>query len=352
MIDISINKVKKSRIDSIDFDDLKFGVEFSDHMFLAEYIDGKWQNAKVMPFQDLSFSPASCIFHYGQAVFEGMKAYRTAKGEVLLFRPDKNQQRLNQSAQRMCMEEVPESLFMDGLRKLIQTDKDWVPEGEGKSLYIRPFIIADQNFLGVKASNNYKFIIITSPVANYYNGAIKVKVETEYVRAASGGVGAAKTAGNYAASLYPAKKAKEEGFDQLIWTDAKEHKYIEESGTMNLMLRIGDKLVTPTTDCGSILEGITRDSIIQLAKKWGYEIEERKVSVEEIIVALKAGKLREAFGMGTAATITPISSIYHDGKSYELSDFRDWEFANKTKAELEGIKSGLIEDTFGWTEII
>lgn len=347
-INISIEKIAESRIDSVDFENLKFGNEFSDHMFIADYFGGKWQNPRIMPLQELKFSPASSIFHYGQAVFEGLKAYKREDDSIAVFRPIENQIRLNKSAHRLCMQEVPEELFMEGLKQLIDIDRAWVPKGEDKSLYVRPFIIADQVFLGVRPADNYKFIIITSPVANYYSGAIKVKVETEFVRASKGGIGAAKAAGNYAASLYPAQKAKEAGYDQLIWTDSQEHKYIEESGTMNLMLRIGDRIITPSIDTGSILAGITRDSILKIAKDWGYQVEERRVSVKEIIDALKEGTLAEAFGAGTAATVTPISSIHFEGTDYSLSDHTNWEFVNRVRKELKVIKNGEKEDKFGW----
>lgn len=348
--DITIEKIKQSRLNDIDFNALQFGRDFSDHMLLAEYADGAWNSVKILPFQDLAFSPAACVFHYGQAIFEGLKAHRTADGEILLFRPDKNFSRLNMSARRLCMAEVPEEIFIEGIKKLIEVDRNWVPEGDGKSLYVRPFLIADDDFLGVKPSGKYKFMVITSPTANYYTGAVKVKVEREYSRACQGGIGAAKAAANYAASLYPAQQAQKEGYHQLIWTDSKEHKFIEESGTMNLMLRIGKKLITPSLETKTILPGITRESIIDLAKAWGYEIEERRVEVAEVVQALKEEKLTEAFGMGTAATIAPIELIAVDGVDYKLSDFNNWEFANKVKNHLEGIKRGKVEDNYGWIQ--
>lgn len=346
---IQVERINQSRLADINFNELQFGRDFSDHMFLAEYENGEWTSAKIMPFGNLNYSPAACVFHYGQAIFEGLKAHRSANGEILFFRPIENWKRLNQSARRMCMAEVPEELFMEGLKQLVDLDRDWVPEGDGKSLYIRPFLIANDAFLGVKPSNKYQFIIITSPTSNYYSGAVKVKVEREYTRACEGGIGVAKAAANYAASLYPAKLAQEKGYHQLIWTDAKEHKYIEESGTMNIMFRIGDRLITPSLDKDTILPGITRKSVIALAEKWSYTLEERRVSVEEIEHAIKEGSLKEAFGLGTAATIAPISSIGIDGIDYPLGDFQDWEFANRAKKELEGLKRGSIEDTFGWT---
>lgn len=343
-----IEKIQNSRLPSVDFKNLRFGKEFSDHMFIAEYENGEWGTAKIIPFQQLSFSPAACVFHYGQAIFEGLKAHKTKDGRILLFRPEQNFARLNRSAERMCMAEVPESFFLDGIKELVRLDKDWIPEGEGQSLYIRPFLIADDEFLGVKPSDRYKFMVITSPTSNYYTGAVSVKIESDYSRAAMGGIGAAKAAANYAASLYPAQIAKKQGYDQLIWTDAKEHKYIEESGTMNLMLVINNTLITPALS-GTILPGITRDSIIHLAKHWGMLVEERSIEVSEFIEGLKSGSIDEVFGVGTAATIAPIKNVGFGGTDYALSDFKDWKFANKAKDYLEGLKRGDITDDFGWT---
>jgi branched-chain amino acid aminotransferase len=346
---ILIEKNQNSRLSEIDFDNLQFGRVFSDHMFLAEYENGEWTTAKIQPYGDLLFSPASCVFHYGQAIFEGLKAHPTESGEILLFRPEENLKRLNRSAERMCMPDVPMHIFMEGIKELIRIDRDWVPKGEGKALYIRPFLIADDAFLGVKPSAKYKFMVITSPTSNYYSGAVNVKVETEYSRACSGGIGAAKAAANYAASLYPATKAQESGYDQLVWTDSREHKYIEESGTMNIMFVIEGKLITPSIDSDTILPGITRDSIVKLASHWGMEVEERRISVAEILDAVKSNKLQEAFGVGTAATIAPFASIGIDGIDYALSDFNSWDFASRAKVFMENLKRGIQEDEFNWT---
>ena len=266
-----------------------------------------------------------------------------------MFRPHENWKRMNASAERMCMAPVPEAYFLEGIKQLVALDVSWIPQGEGKSLYIRPFLIADDEFLGVKPSAKYKFIIITSPTSNYYSGAVSVNIETNYSRAASGGIGAAKAAANYAASLLPAQNAQAKGYDQLIWTDSKEHKYIEESGTMNLMLLINNKLITPSLESNTILPGITRDSIITLAKKWGVVVEERKIEVAELIDALNNQTLQEAFGVGTAATIAPIKRIGFNGRDYLLSDFSTWSFSKKAKEYLENIKRGDIEDEFNWT---
>jgi len=348
-LSIKVEKVKQTRLNEVDFNALKFGREFSDHMLIAEYDNGVWSQPSIQPYGKLAFAPSSSVFHYGQAIFEGMKAYRSVDDEVLLFRPQENFKRLNRSAIRMSMAEVPEEIFMDGIKQLINLDIDWVPKAEGQALYVRPFLIADDEFIGVKASNRYKFMVITSPTAGYYSGAVSVKVEEHYARACEGGIGAAKAAANYAASLLPAQKAKAEGYDQLIWTDSKTHNFIEESGTMNIMFVIGDTLLTPSLETKTILPGITRDSLLNLARDWGMKVEERQVSVEEIIEAHQTGSLKEAFGAGTAATIAPISRIGYGGKDYQLSDYNSWEFANKAKSVLEGIKRGRIEDTFGWT---
>jgi branched-chain amino acid aminotransferase len=347
-LSIKVEKVTQSRLNEVDFNALKFGREFSDHMLVADYENGSWGQPSIQPYGKLAFAPSSSVFHYGQAIFEGMKAYRSADDRILLFRPDANFSRFNNSAVRMSMAEVPEHIFMDGIKQLVELDSKWVPKGDGQALYIRPFMIADDEFIGVKASNRYKFMIITSPTAGYYSGAVSVKVEEHYARACEGGIGAAKAAANYAASLLPAAKAQAEGYDQLIWTDSKTHQFIEESGTMNIMFVIGDTLLTPSLDTKTILPGITRDSILTLARDWGMKVEERQVSVKEIIEAHKSGELKEAFGAGTAATIAPISRIGYNNKDYALSDFTQWEFSNKAKATLEGIKRGKIEDKFGW----
>ena len=350
MTEDNIEKVitTKSRLDSVDFENLKFGREFSDHLFLADYFDGKWQSKKIIPYSEMSFSPGNSVFHYGQAIFEGLKAYKSNDGKVLLFRPEENFKRMNRSAERMCMPEVPREVFMEGLISLVDLDRDWVPEGLGKSLYIRPFMISDENFLGVRPAERYKFMIITSPTATYYEGAVKVKVETKYSRACKGGVGFAKAAANYAASLYPAQKARENGYDQLVWTDSSTHQYIEEAGTMNIMFVINNKIVTPSTDSDSILSGITRKSALELLRDWGMEIEERPVKLTEIIEAYNNGGLQEAFGLGTAASVAFISRIGFDGGDMDLSDYHGWEIGNRLRDTLNDIKSGKVKDEKNW----
>lgn len=346
-----IQPVSISRLSEIDFGNIPFGKVFSDHMFLMNYEDGKWQKGRILPFQNLSLNPASSVIHYGQSIFEGMKAFRTADGKVNLFRPDKNIERFNKSAVRMCMPEVDPEVFMEALDQLIRIDKDWVPASDEASLYIRPFMFATDEYIGVKPSQNYSFMIFTCPVGKYYAGEVKVKVEKKYVRSAQGGTGFAKAAGNYAGALYPARLAQEEGYDQLIWTDAKEHKYIEESGTMNIAFRSGNKILTPAVS-ETILNGITRESAMQLARDWGYEVEERRVSVEEILQLLKTGGLDEAFGLGTAATVAPIRVIGFEGTDYELSPYSEWELAPKLSKEMDNLKRGRTQDVHGWNRVI
>jgi len=349
---IEIQKIEKSKISELDFDNIQFGKQFSDHMFTAEYKDGEWKNLRIEPFQPITLSPSCAALHYGQAVFEGMKAYKGENGKVFLFRPEANAKRLNVSADRMCMQNVPEELFLDALKQLIELDADWVSSKEGCSLYIRPFIFAEEELLGVGPANEYKFMIFTSPAGAYYSAPIHVKIETEYSRACEGGVGFAKAAGNYAASLYPAKLAKEEGFAQLIWTDAKEHKYIEEAGTMNIMFHIGDKLITPNTDLKTTLPGITRDSVLTLARDMGVEVEERQVSVAEVIEAARNGSLKDVFGTGTAVSIAQISSITHNGERFDLPAKEERTLSNELTTKLDGIKTGRLEDPYGWTVAI
>lgn len=344
---IKIQKIAKSRVGEFDVNNVPFGKVFSDHMFVAEYKDGKWQQGAIMPYQDVPMSLALSALHYGQAIFEGMKAYKTSNGEINLFRPLDNFKRLNISAVRMAMPEVPEEVFMGGLTELLKLDKAWVPDSETGSLYIRPFMIATDEAIGVKASDTYKFIIITCPAGKYYSEPIKVMVETNYFRAVEGGVGFTKCAGNYGRSLFPTKLAQQKGYQQVIWTDAKTHSYVEESGTMNLMFVIDNILITPATS-DTILAGVTRDSVIQLARDWGMMVEERKVSIKEIFDAHKNGKLQEAFGVGTAATIAHIVTIGYEGKDYELPPIEKRKFSPKIDQALRDIRKGRVEDKFRW----
>ncbi len=346
-VTIPVKQAPHSRIAEVDFDNIQFGKNFADHMFIVNYANGQWQNPQVVPYANLSLSPALSSLHYGQALFEGLKAYKNEAGEILVFRPDANAQRLNASAQRLCMPELPEELFLNGLLQLLSVDRDWVPSKAGYSLYIRPVMFATDDYIGVKPSDTYTFIIFTSPVGTYYSKPVKVKVETHYTRAAPGGMGFAKAAGNYAASLYPAQLALQQGYDQLLWTDGKEHKYFEESGTMNVVFVINGKIITPSTS-DSILKGITRDSVLRLARDWGISVEERPVSVEEVITAAKNGTLNEAFGVGTAATIAPIAVIAHEGTEYTLPEVATRELSNRLKQTLDDIKIGNVPDTHKW----
>ena len=351
ILDIKINRTANSRLSSTDFENLPFGRVFSDHMFTADFEDGEWKNFQIVPYGNIEISPAASALHYGQAIFEGIKAFRQADGKIAAFRPYKNLERFNISAQRMAMPAVPEEIFMQGLQQLIDLDRDWVPAQEGYSLYVRPVMFATDPILGVHASATYKFVILTGPVGVYYAKPLKVKIETHYARAIEGGVGYAKTAGNYASSLLPTKAAQDEGFDQLIWTDAKEHAYIEESGTTNVMFVINDTLITPSTR-DTILDGVTRHSILDLARSWGMKVEERRVTVKEVIEAAQQGTLQEAFGAGTAATIAQIAEITYEGQTYRLPEPAEREFSNKALKALKEIRYGLSPDTFGWNYMI
>ena len=349
-MEIKISKTKNSRLESVDFNNLQFGRTFSDHMFVADFENGEWSNLQVMPFSNFSLSPASASLHYGQTIFEGLKAFRNKDQEIVLFRPEYNWERFCQSAKRMCMAEIPEEVFMKGLRKLLEIDKEWVPTNEGSSLYIRPYMFADEEFLGVKPSSKYKFVIITSPAAGYYSGAVKVKVEKKYVRAAEGGVGMAKNGGNYAASLYPAKLAQEQGFHQLIWTDSKTHEFVEEAGTMNIMAVINNVLLTPSIEKQTVLRGKTRDTILKLARAWGMPVEERPIRVDEIKEAQINGTLNEVFGAGTAATVAPIAAISIDDVVYDIPHLQNGSFSQKVSNHLSDLRLGNIEDEFNWVQ--
>jgi branched-chain amino acid aminotransferase len=346
-ISFPVTKVAISRIQDVDFENLKFGASFADHMFVVDYSDGKWGQGEIVPYGPWSFDPSMAALHYGQAIFEGQKAYRTPNGDVQIFRPLANFERFNHSAVRMSMPEIPEELFVGGMSQLIQLDRDWVPTQAGSSLYIRPFMVATDEFLGVRTSLSYRFAIICCPVGQYYGEPIRVKVEKSFSRVAEGGIGNAKAAGNYAGSLYPTALAQKDGFHQLLWTDAATHTYFEESGTMNVMFLIGNTLITPGIG-STILKGVTRDSVLTLAKEQGYVVEERRVSVVEIVEALKSGKLNDAFGAGTAATIAPIAMIQENGVDYQLPPIEQRPFAAKIMKDLTDIRTGVVPDRFGW----
>jgi branched-chain amino acid aminotransferase len=346
-LSIDITRTRQSRITEVDFANIPFGRVFSDHMFVADYDGTAWTNLRILPYQPLQLSPANSALHYGQSVFEGMKAYKNKEGEVVIFRPLDNFNRLNRSAERMCMPPLSEEVFMSGLSELLKLDSQWVPEGENTALYIRPFIFATDDYIGIRPSDTYTFMIFTCPVGAYYSEPVRVRIETHYSRATEGGTGAAKAAGNYAASLYPARQAQKKGYHQLVWTDSKTHEYIEESGTMNIMFIIDEKLITtPLSD--TILAGITRNSVLTLAREWGYPVEERRISVKEVIAAAKEGRLQEAFGTGTAATIAQIIQIGHQEQDYMLPPVAERAFSNRVFTALNDIKSGTAEDRWGW----
>jgi branched-chain amino acid aminotransferase len=346
-LNIKVTKTKESKISQFDPNNISFGTVFTDHMLVADCINGEWQTPEIVPYGEIAYNPALASLHYGQSIFEGMKAFKNEADEVLMFRPLENFKRFNISAERMCMAQVPEEIFINGLEELLKIDAAWVPKGEENSLYLRPFMFASDVYLGVRPSLNYRFMIIMSPAGQYYATPPKVKVETEYIRSAEGGVGYAKCAGNYAASLYPAKLAAEQGYTQLLWTDAKEHKYFEESGTMNVMFVKEGKIVTPKVST-TILKGITRDTLLQLAQSMGIEIEERQVSVAEIIEGITAGTVSEVFGVGTAVVVSPFAAIGFEGTDYKLAEINENSVSNKLKKALNDIRTGKVADTFGW----
>ena len=341
-----VEKVKTSKIAQVDFNNLPFGEIFTDHMFICDYKNGAWETPKIIPYQPLVMAPSARVFHYGQAVFEGMKAYKDDEGGVWLFRPEENAKRINISSKRLAMPEFPEEYFFEGLKTLLQLDKDWIKPGIGNTLYVRPFVIASEPGIIAAPSKEYKFIIICSPAQSYYGGEVRVKIAEKFSRAADGGFGYAKAAGNYAGQFYPTNLAKEEGFQQVVWTDANTHEYIEEAGTMNIFIRLGDTLLTsPTSD--RILDGVTRKSVITLAEDMGIKVKVRPVSVSELLQGLEDGSLMELFGSGTAAVINPILGFGYKGKRYELPTVTD-SYATKLKARLIDIQYNRAEDPYGW----
>jgi branched-chain amino acid aminotransferase len=351
---ITIHKSTSSGLSRIDFSTLKFGEQFADHMVLVEYHDHAWQTPEIRPYGPISVMPSMSIFHYGQGVFEGMKAFRTHDGKVNIFRPDKHYQRFKRSCERMCIPVLPEDVFMTSLTQLVALDQEWVPKDKFKSLYIRPFVVAAEEFLGLRACTRYKFMIITSPVGNYYGAEVKpVSLTTmpEYVRAVAGGLGEAKVPGNYAGALLPTQTAQEKGFAQVLWLDAFEHRYIEEVGSMNMCFIINGSLVTPPL-AGTILPGVTRDSILTLARDWGIPVDERRISIDELIEHAKQGSLQEAFGMGTAAVITPVGKIHHQGTDIVINHNEFGPVAQRFYDYITGLHHGETEDTHGWNHQI
>ena len=345
---INTTATQNSRLPSIDWNHLPFGRIFTDHMLSMDYSKGSWQSPEIIPFGPLSIYPGNATLHYGQSIFEGMKAIRAKDGRITLFRPELNARRFNESCVRLCMPEIDEQLFIELVKAQVRFEQEWIPDTPDSSLYIRPFMFATDEFLGVRPSESYKFMVLTCPVGAYYAEPVSVKIEEHYTRAAEGGVGRAKTAGNYAASLYPTKLANDEGFHQLIWTDGKEHKYIEESGTMNLVLVIDGVILTPSEDSDTILRSVVKRSVVDLAKHWGIPVEERRISVEEVVLAIREGRLTDAFGAGTAATIAPIAKIGFRGEVFELPALETRAVSKRIKAYLDGIKTGECADELGW----
>lgn len=347
-LEIKVKRVEKSRIGQVDPKNIQFGKVYSDHMLVAYYENGMWQTPEIIPYSDLSLSPATTFMHYGQAIFEGIKAYKDPNGNPLVFRPQDNWARMNRSAERMAMPAIPEDIFIEGIRQLVALDKDWVPTGDDTSLYIRPFMLAIDEFIGVRPAEKFMFIIITSPAGPYYSKPVSIYVQDQYVRAFPGGIGYTKAAGNYGMSMYPTMKIKEMGYDQILWTDGFEHKYVQEIGTMNVFFVVGDKVITPDLRQDTILAGVTRDSVITLLREKGVSVEERPITIDELQEAHHAGLLKEAFGTGTAASIAPIKSLtYHDDKM-ELPEVETWETANWLKQELAAIRYGRKVDTHNW----
>ena len=343
---IKVTQIEKSKISTIDFDNLSFGTVFSDHMMVCDYKNGQWQQAEIKPYEPFTFDPSASVFHYGQALFEGMKAYKGENDEVFLFRPDQNIKRFNKSSERMAIPEFPEDLFLGGLNQLLRLDADWIPQGEGQSLYVRPFVIATEPCIQANPSKEYRFAIICSPVSSYFSGAVKVKIEDHYSRATPGGFGYAKAAGNYGGQFYPTELAKAEGFHQIIWTDAVSHEYIEEAGTMNVFVRIGDTLITnPTSD--TILDGVTRKSLIQLAKDLNIPLEVRPIAISELIESSAKGELLELFGAGTAAVISLIETFNYKGQNYHVENGAN-SYALKLKKALTDIQLNRAEDLHQW----
>jgi branched-chain amino acid aminotransferase len=351
VIDIPVIRTKYPRLHKVDFKKLEFGKYTADHMLVADYDEGVWQQPMVVPFANLSLSPATIALHYGQTVFEGMKAFRMQDGRVNIFRMDRHYERFVRSLERMCMAVPPREIFSEGLTRLVETDKEWVPSSKGSSLYLRPFIYASEARFGVKVSGQYRFVIFSGPVPELYTKPIKVKVETEYIRAAKGGTGFVKCGGNYGGAFYPTQLARQQGFEQVLWTDSSEHQYIEESGMMNVMFVINDTLVTPPlTD--SILDGVTRDSLLTLAADLGYKTDERPVSLKELEKAFHNKTITEAFGAGTAAVVAPIDTIHINGIPYYLPDYHPGNLMFTLKQKLERVRTGQEEDMYGWNFVV
>ncbi len=348
---IPVQKIEQSTLPQVDFKNLGFGKYFSDHMFEADWEDGVWKGVNIRPYKELAFLPALSVLHYSQTIFEGQKAHKDENGNIHIFRPQENWKRMNRSAERMAMPQIPEEIFIEGMKQLVQVDKDFIPSGYDESLYIRPFLFATEETLGLKAASSYKFLIITGPVGSYFSAPARIYVEEKYTRAAPGGTGFAKTGGNYAASLLSSAEAKKQGYDQVLWMDAVEHKYVQEVGAMNILFVIGDTIVTPDLTDGTILGGITRMSLLKLFKEKGYKVEERKVSIDELVQAYKAGQLKEVFGCGTAATISHVRELKYKDEVMTF-DVDSMKISADMKKYLLDYKENIYGDPHGWLERI
>lgn len=354
LMTIPVRKVAQSRLPQTDFSVLRFGENFADHMAIAEFRDGAWQQPEIVPYGPIMVYPSLSIFHYGQGVFEGMKAFKTTGGKINIFRVDKHYERWVRSCKRMCIPIVDKEMFVSMIVELVRLDRDWIPGDKYKSLYLRPFVIGAEEFIGLRACSKYKFMVITGPVGNYYSTGINpVSLTTmpDYVRAVAGGVGDAKVPGNYASALLPTQTAQSEGYTQVMWLDAIEHKYIEEVGSMNMCFVIGGKLISPALR-GSILPGVTRDAILTLAREWGMTVEERPISIDEVIEASKNGTLQEAFGTGTAAVVSPVGKIHHNGTHIVINNNEFGPVARRFYDHITSLHHGEVEDTHGWNTII
>jgi branched-chain amino acid aminotransferase len=348
---IPVRKTTNSRLAEVDFNHLGFGNYISDHMLVCDYDDPTWGDAQIVPFANLSMNPSTLALHYGQTVFEGMKAFRMEDGRVNIFRLEKHYDRFAVSLERMCMAVPPREMFIEGLLALVRTDADWVPKKPGQALYLRPFVYASESKFGIKVSSQYRFLIFTGPVDELYAKPIRVKVETDFIRAAKGGTGYAKCGGNYGGALYPTQLARKQGYDQLIWTDAKDHRFVEESGAMNLMFVIDDVLITPPLS-DSILDGITRDALLSIANEMGVKVYERPIAIDEIEQAFLDRRITEAFGAGTAAVVAPIQTICINGMDMHLPAYNNDSLHAKIKRKLEDIRLGRVDDVYAWNYVI
>ena len=355
MIDLEIQKVEKSKINNYDLENLVFGTIFTDHMLIMEYRDSKWHKPKIVPYGPISLEPSICSLHYAQIAFEGLKAFKTVENKINIFRIDKNCERFKTTCERLCIPEIPEDIFIEGIKELVLLDKEWIPQKKGSSLYIRPFVFATEPFLGVRPSKSYLYMVILSPVGPYYKegfNPVSLCTSGKYTRACEGGLGFTKAAANYAISLYPATEAQKRGFTQVLWLDGKEHKYVEEVGTMNFFCVIDNEILTPPVESGTILPGITRESAITILKEKGYKVTIRRVSIDEIFDAHKNGKLNEIFGTGTAAVISPVGKLEHNGKIITINNEETGPIAKMLFEEITGIQYGEKPDKYGWNFIL